>query len=109
MGHHQYDEDGNTSDDPSILCMSVSNDGEMLASGDSTGLIKLWKLKTGKCLRKYRAFDFGTAVMSLRLSSDSSRILSGSVAGSCREFGTISTHLLRVLDGHKGYVQDCHY
>ena len=36
-----------------ILSLIFSKDGRILASGDSEGIIKVWKFSDGKCLKKY--------------------------------------------------------
>jgi WD40 repeat-containing protein SMU1 len=93
--------------DASVLCMSVSNDGEILVSGDSIGKVKVWKLSTGKCLRQYQAHD--TSVTALALSRDASRILSGCASGICREFGIVTQTMLQVYEGHTSYIHTCKY
>lgn len=35
-----------------VLSLAFSNDDLILASGDRTGLIKIWNLETGKLLKK---------------------------------------------------------
>jgi len=91
----------------SVLCMALSNDGEILVSGDSVGRIKIWKLATGKCLRQYQAHD--TAITALSLTRDASRVLVGSKSGLCREFGIVTQNLLQVYEGHTSYIHACHY
>ncbi len=93
--------------DASVLCMAVSNDGEILVSGDSIGKVKVWKLSTGKCLRQYQAHD--TSVTALALSRDASRILTGCASGICREFGIVTQTVLQVYEGHTSYIHACEY
>jgi WD40 repeat-containing protein SMU1 len=91
-----------------ILCMKLSNDSELLASGDDTGKVKIWKLSNGKCLRQYQAHD-GSPVTSLDLSRDSSRLLTGSSDGICREFGLISQKQIAEYNGHSSYIHCVSY
>jgi WD40 repeat-containing protein SMU1 len=91
-----------------ILCMKLSNDSELLASGDHSGKVKVWKLSSGKCLRQYQAHD-GSPVTCLDLSRDSSRLLTGSSDGTCREFGLISQTILQEYNGHSSYIHSCSY
>lgn len=91
-----------------ILCMALSNDSELLASGDATGKVKVWKLASGKCLRQYQAHD-GSPVTCLDLSRDSSRLLTGSSDGTCREFGLVSQTILEEYNGHSSYIHHCSY
>ncbi|KAG7370744.1 WD40 repeat-containing protein [Nitzschia inconspicua] len=93
--------------DAAVLCMDVSNDGEILVSGDSTGRVKVWKLSNGKCLRQYQAHD--DSVTALTLSRDASRILTGSSNGICREFGIVTQNVLQVYEGHTSYIHACRY
>lgn len=93
--------------DAPILCMEVSNDGEILVSGDSKGNVKVWKLATGKCLRQYQAHD--ASVTALALSRDATRILTGSANGVCREFGIVTQNVLQVYTGHTSYIHGCKY
>lgn len=93
--------------DAAVLCMCISNDGEVLLSGDSNGRVKIWKLATGKCLRQYQAHD--TSVTTLALSRDTSRLLTGSSSGICREFGIVSQNVLQVYEGHTSYIYSCQY
>jgi WD40 repeat protein len=93
--------------DASVLCMAISNDNEILVSGDSVGKVKIWKLSTGTCLRQYQAHD--TSVTALSLSRDASRVLTGCKSGLCREFGIVTQNLLQVYEGHTSYIHACHY
>ena len=92
----------------SVLCMTLSNDSELLASGDDTGRVKVWKLANGKCLRQYQAHD-GSPVTCLDLSRDSSRLLTASSDGTCREFGLVSQTILQEYNGHTSYIHHCSY
>jgi WD40 repeat-containing protein SMU1 len=90
-----------------VLSMDLSNDGEILASGDAGGKVKIWKLATGKCLRQYQAHD--ASVTALALSRDASRVLAGSASGICREFGLVTQNVLQVYEGHTSYIHACRY
>jgi hypothetical protein len=93
--------------DAAVLCMDVSNDGEVLISGDASGKVKIWKLANGKCLRQYQAHE--APVTALSLSRDASRVLTGSASGICREFGTVTQNVLQVYEGHTSYICACRY
>ncbi|KAL3912198.1 MAG: hypothetical protein SGILL_006978, partial [Bacillariaceae sp.] len=93
--------------DSPVLCMDLSNDGEILVSGDSDGKVKVWKLASGKCLRQYQAHD--VSVTALSLSRDASKVLTGSASGICREFGLVSSNVVQVFEGHTSYINSCRY
>lgn len=63
--------------DDAVLCLSFSRDSEMLASGAQDGKIKVWKIQTGQCLRRFeKAHSKG--VTCLQFSKDSSHLLTAS-------------------------------
>jgi WD40 repeat-containing protein SMU1 len=41
--------------DTAITALAVSNDGLLLASGSTDGMVKVWRVDTGKCLRQIPA------------------------------------------------------
>jgi WD40 repeat-containing protein SMU1 len=93
--------------DAAVLALSVSNDSTLLASGDSKGLVKVWRVDTGKCLRQIQAHD--GAITCLDWTRDASRFLSGSQDGTCREFGLLTSRLLQEFRGHSSYIHTCLY
>ena len=91
-----------------IMSVTVSNDGTLLASGGTDGLIKVWRLDTGKCLREILAHD-GAVVSCLTFSNDGTHVLSGSHDTTCREFGLRTSRMLKEFRGHASYVNSCYY
>lgn len=94
--------------DSPVSSLDVSNDGEMLATGDKTGTVKVWRLQTGKCLRQIVAHA-GSMVSAVRFSPDASRVLTASRDTTCREFGLRTSRMLKEFRGHSSYVNTCHY
>jgi WD40 repeat-containing protein SMU1 len=95
-------------DDSSIASMAVSNDGMLLATGDSKGDVRVWKIETGSCLRSISAHP-GQAISDLCFSPDGSQILTASQDGTCREFSLRTSRMLKEFRGHNSYVNSCQY
>ena len=118
--------------DDAVQCMAVSTDSELLATGARNGKIKVWRLASGKCVRKFpRAHEEG--VGSVEFNLDSTQLLSGSsdmtaryvcvarrvgaVAlwrliapfSLCRVHGLLSGKLLKEFRGHTSYVNTAVY
>ena len=94
--------------DTAVLALAVSNDGAMLATGSSDGMIKVWKVDDGKCLRQFENAHRG-AISCLDFSADASHVLSGSHDSTCREFGLRASRMLKEFRGHSSYVNSCSY
>ena len=94
--------------DAAVLALAVSNDGTMLSTGSADGMIKVWKVDDGKCLRLFENAHRG-AVSCLAFSNDASHILSGSHDSTCREFGLRASRMLKEFRGHGSYVNSCAY
>lgn len=61
----------------SILSLAFSQDDELLASGDKSGLIKVWRASTGKLLRKLEGL-FAKSVTYLLFGSDPTHLVAAS-------------------------------
>ncbi len=105
---HAGDDDDEDAPLPSILALAVNADGTMLASGDSTGSIFVWNIRSGSCLCEFDKVH-GGAITCLDFSPDGSRVLSGSQDCTCREFGLRTKRMLKEFRGHKSFVNSCHY
>lgn len=60
-----------------LTSLALSRDNELLASGDLKGNIKVWRVQSGKCLKKFNAFPlyvskmiFGRDISHLIVASD---------------------------------------
>jgi len=100
----------------SILSMSTSNDATLLGSTSSDGTICIWKISDGKLLRKIQrahggidGSDKGAAVTCIQFSPDGSKVLTGGHDSTCREFGLMSSRMLKEFRGHTSYVNCCSY
>jgi WD40 repeat-containing protein SMU1 len=99
--------------DNCITALAVSNDASLLASGDSTGLVKLWRVDTGTCVRTVMAHE-QSAVRCLHFSPDASHLLTTAAAASrdscaVREFGLRTARMLKEFRGHDSFVNCCSY
>lgn len=94
--------------DAAVLALTVSNDGAMLGTGSADGMIKVWKVDDGKCLRQFENSHRG-AISCLDFSADASHVLSGSHDSTCREFGLRASRMLKEFRGHSSYINSCSY
>jgi WD40 repeat-containing protein SMU1 len=95
-------------DDTIITAMTVSNDGAMLATGDATGLVKVWKIDNGKCLREVAAHP-NSSISCIDFSHDASHILTASHDTLCREYGLRTNRMLKEFRGHSSFCNTCKY
>jgi LisH-like dimerisation domain/WD domain, G-beta repeat len=95
-------------DDGAVTALAVSNDTTLLASGDVTGLLRVWRIDTGLCLREFTAHH-QAVVSHLSFSPDASHLLTASSDGTCREFGLRAGRMLKEFHGHSSYVHSCSY
>lgn len=95
-------------DDSAVLALASSNDGSMLATGSGDGEVKVWRISTGKCLRRIQAHD-GSAISCLSFSPDGTHLLTGSQDSNCREFGLRTSRMLKEFHGHSSYIHTCQY
>jgi len=80
----------------------------MLASGSQDGKIKVWKIQSGQCLRRFEAAHT-KGVTSVNFSKDSSHILSSALDNSIRLHGLKSGKTLKEFRGHTSFVNHVIY
>ena len=89
--------------DASVTAEAFSRDGELLATGSEDGSVKVWKVATGMCLRRFdRAHSQG--IQSIVFSRDGTQLLTASFDHLVRIHGLKSGQTLKEFRGHESYV-----
>ena len=85
-----------------VTALSISKDSELLASGDRKGGVKVWRILSGKCLRRFD--NNGGMVGYINFGKESSHLI---VAGlEIKVFGLKSQRIIKEFRGHTGLVND---
>ena len=86
-----------------VLALTFSRDSELLASGSHEGHIKVWRLGTGQCVRRFnKAHSQG--ITCLAFSTDGTQVASGSFDAVGRVHGLKSGKTTKELRGHTSYI-----
>lgn len=104
-----------------VLCLCFSYDSDYLASGSQDGKVKVWDIKTGKCVRKFESAHT-KGVSCLCFAKDGTQLLSGSFDQTLRYYpsklyiliilrihGLLSGKTLKMFRGHNSFVNDCSF
>ena len=90
-------------DNSAVLTITYSRDGNYIATGSQNGMIKIWKISTGQCLRKFnQAHQQG--ITSVSFAKDGTQLLSTSFDQTARIHGLKSGKTLKEFRGHTSYV-----
>lgn len=94
--------------DTTILCLCFSNDNKYLGSGSNDGVLKIWEIGTGKCMRKILAAH-SQGITSVSFSKDNWQLLTSSYDMTVRIHGLKSGKMLKEFRGHNSYVNHVIY
>lgn len=101
---YAYQADDNLmSHDSAVLCLAFNLGVELLASGASKGDVKVWRIATGSCVRKFPSAH-GEGVTSIEFVRDGTQILTASFDHTIKLHGLKSGRTLKEFRGHTSYV-----
>lgn len=89
----------------SILALTFSNDDKILASGDTEGIIRVWKFQDGKKLREIdtQAGEAG-GICTLALTSNNSQLVAGTLDKKLKIYGLKSGNLLKEMKDNESFI-----
>jgi len=91
-----------------ILCLEFSENGKVLASGDSQGTIKIWNFAKGKCVKKLEKAHPENGITWIRFNESLSIIYSSSFDKILKSHGLKSAALMKEYKGHSGPISNFH-
>jgi WD40 repeat-containing protein SMU1 len=81
-----------------VISLGFTKDGEHLVSGSADGTIKVWQIRSGRCLRKFVQCHT-KGVTSVKFSKDGFKVLSTSFDTTVRVHGLKSGKTLKIFRG----------
>eukprot|EP00698_Gefionella_okellyi_P016871 TRINITY_DN486_c0_g1_i2.p1 TRINITY_DN486_c0_g1~~TRINITY_DN486_c0_g1_i2.p1 ORF type:complete len:516 (+),score=109.85 TRINITY_DN486_c0_g1_i2:378-1925(+) len=94
--------------DDAVLAVAFSRDCELLVSASQNGKVKVWKIQTGQCLRKFDAAH-SRGITSVMFNRDGTQVLTSSYDNLVRIHGLKSSKMLKEFRGHTAFVNDAKY
>ncbi|MEP0871270.1 NB-ARC domain-containing protein [Trichocoleus desertorum AS-A10] len=88
----------------SILAITFSPDGNLLATGETDGILRLWHVHSGRQILTWKGHS--SWVSSVVFSPDGSILASSNLDHTIRFWDIATKTYLRTLEGHTGWVQD---
>lgn len=93
------------SHDSAVTALALSPDGEILASGDTAGCVRVWGVQAGALLREFVGGGGGKPVSGAVFARDGASVaVSNAGDGVIRVCGLRSGSVLRELRGHEGGI-----
>jgi WD40 repeat protein len=86
-----------------LLCVALSPDQRLVATGDDSGKIVVWDLKTGALVKEWQAHE--ARVRALRFSGDSRFLASGGSFHWLHVWDTFTWQSVQSIKAHDGTVQ----
>lgn len=90
-----------------VRAVAFSPDGQLLASAANSSPLRLWEAATGKEVRSFPGYRFGSDV--LAFSPDGKTLACGEYSGIVRLWGTATGKEIRRIDTHKAFVSGLTY
>merc|ERR1719352_72805 len=94
--------------DKSVIAVSFSKDSELVATGSQDGQLKVWRVATGQCARRFERAH-GQGITFISWSKDSTQLLTASFDQTPRAHGLKSGKSLKEYRGHTSYVNSAMY
>lgn len=94
----------------SVLSLVFSKDDKILASGDSEGIIRVWKFSEGKKLREIDTQGGeNCGIASLLFTSNNSQLIVGCLDKTIRVYGLKSGSMMKQFKGHDSFIQSIQF
>jgi WD40 repeat-containing protein SMU1 len=105
----QYQEEGSfMMHDKAVIAIAFAKESELLATGSQDGQLKVWRIATGECARRFEKAH-GQGITFISWSKDSSQLLTASFDMTVRAHGLKSGKSLKEYRGHTSYVNTAVY